>query len=685
MATETIVPIPSGIAIGSGSGAAGIPAGGATGEFLEKLSSSDYAVGWDTGGPYSPAARAVVVDVVLSPSGGDDTANIKAALTDGVVALKPGTWTIAQPDQIALTVPGQGLVGMGPRRFVVVNVNGNGTRAILVNGTQDFLLGGFKLVKTGGTCGHGVTLSDVALATTSAIRSRVFDLDAFNFTTGHGVEFFNIEQVDFDNVWCEGNLVGLYSADNGGGAGHSFGLYFRRLRLAVNLSKGADLNFIGASMFDVCEAFGNGTGAAGDIQFHARGTTEGLMFNAIDVENFTNASAGYGLVVSGSGHQIHIGTAFDLDRGWVLDSAAQCLVTGGRCASVNAFGEIFPGSLNNEIHNPTGFQAVDNSGNVTNKIFAQGWNKGPRSATGNRVAAATAGAGATAFDTTAKVGSDTRPIGPIWSDGTRWFAPATRRNPSAPAAALYETYSRGQRTDNSGLLVAQRLCVSLIDLPAGFPLNSITFRAGSTGFTAGATSNDQWFCLLDNNLNTLGVTADDAATVWTGLNAKTLYVSRTVTDAAIASGTATLTSATAAFTAADVGKHVTVMGAGAAGIPLGTSATGVTILSVESATSCTLSANAATTIASAGTAYIATPFTTTYDGSHYLGIVSAPVGAGAVVPSMQVQSNAVSSDLNNEAPILCGFSSTGLTTPATLPSPAGALTAQANRCYAYVS
>lgn len=69
-----------------------------------------------------------------------------------------------------------------------------------------------------------------------------------------------------------------------------------------------------------------------------------------------------------------------------------------------------------------------------------------------------------------------------------------------------------------------------------------------------------------------------------------------VTDGAISSGTATLTSATSLFTAADVGKRITVVGAGAAGICLNT-----TILAYVSASQVTLNTNASTTVSGAST------------------------------------------------------------------------------------
>ncbi len=66
---------------------------------------------------------------------------------------------------------------------------------------------------------------------------------------------------------------------------------------------------------------------------------------------------------------------------------------------------------------------------------------------------------------------------------------------------------------------------------------------------------------------------------------------RQVADAAMTSGSAVLTSSTAAFTAGDVGKWVSVQGAGAAGIDLVT-----TISAYTSATQVTLAASASTTV-----------------------------------------------------------------------------------------
>jgi hypothetical protein len=84
--------------------------------------------------------------------------------------------------------------------------------------------------------------------------------------------------------------------------------------------------------------------------------------------------------------------------------------------------------------------------------------------------------------------------------------------------------------------------------------------------------------------------------------------SRVVTDAAITSASNTLTSATAAFTVADIGRAVWVVGAGAAAAVLC-----ATVMKLNSGTSVTLSAAAGTTV-SAATATVADAYT--LDGLH---------------------------------------------------------------------
>lgn len=75
--------------------------------------------------------------------------------------------------------------------------------------------------------------------------------------------------------------------------------------------------------------------------------------------------------------------------------------------------------------------------------------------------------------------------------------------------------------------------------------------------------------------------------------------SRTVADGAIASGTRNLTSATAAFTAADVGKSVTIAGAGAAGALLCGSIVSITNATTVVCNFINTSTNATTTVSGA--------------------------------------------------------------------------------------
>jgi hypothetical protein len=70
---------------------------------------------------------------------------------------------------------------------------------------------------------------------------------------------------------------------------------------------------------------------------------------------------------------------------------------------------------------------------------------------------------------------------------------------------------------------------------------------------------------------------------------------RTVTDGAMTSGSATLTSATAGFTSADVGKVIQVKGAAATGV----TTLVTTISAFTNSTTVTLAASAATTVSSA--------------------------------------------------------------------------------------
>ncbi len=106
-------------------------------------------------------------------------------------------------------------------------------------------------------------------------------------------------------------------------------------------------------------------------------------------------------------------------------------------------------------------------------------------------------------------------------------------------------------------------------------------------------------------------------------NVKTDYAAKgnakTVSDAAITSGLAVLTSATAAFVAGDVGKRVSVAGAGAAGVTLET-----TIATFTTSTTVTTAVNAGTTVTNANMQF------GTDDTAAVQNAINAAVGIGVV-------------------------------------------------------
>ncbi len=108
----------------------------------------------------------------------------------------------------------------------------------------------------------------------------------------------------------------------------------------------------------------------------------------------------------------------------------------------------------------------------------------------------------------------------------------------------------------------------------------------------------KWIEEAKNRVVTVGLNKLLDATFKTGLTSPAWYIGLVgpgVTDGAITSGAAILTSATGAFTAGDQGRAIIVRGAGASGADLVT-----TILTYTNATTVTLNTNAGTTVTGAG-------------------------------------------------------------------------------------
>lgn len=112
---------------------------------------------------------------------------------------------------------------------------------------------------------------------------------------------------------------------------------------------------------------------------------------------------------------------------------------------------------------------------------------------------------------------------------------------------------------------------------------------------------------------------------------------RTYTDGVMNGSTGVLTSASAGFTAADVGKSIVVVGAGTSGANLST-----TIASYQSATQVTLTANSATAVSGATFSFGA-GFLTNYDewGTTGRGASMYTQGTFAVADLVGLDANAV--------------------------------------------
>jgi len=120
---------------------------------------------------------------------------------------------------------------------------------------------------------------------------------------------------------------------------------------------------------------------------------------------------------------------------------------------------------------------------------------------------------------------------------------------------------------------------------------------------------------------------------------------KTITDGAITTGTATLTSASAGFTSADVGKQITVNGAGASAANLNTTISGFT-----NTTTVTLATNAGTTVSGATFFYgtdDTTPIANARSAAH-------SAGGGTVVYPFAVYISGNQTLYSNVLDDLCG-------------------------------
>ena len=99
-----------------------------------------------------------------------------------------------------------------------------------------------------------------------------------------------------------------------------------------------------------------------------------------------------------------------------------------------------------------------------------------------------------------------------------------------PTGAIAETMPRMGIRHEAQTIVTGRLHLAAgLILPAGVPVNSITFLSGGTALAGGS---NQWFSLVDQAGNVLAKTADDTSTAWAANAPKTLTLSAPYTPVA---------------------------------------------------------------------------------------------------------------------------------------------------------
>jgi hypothetical protein len=90
------------------------------------------------------------------------------------------------------------------------------------------------------------------------------------------------------------------------------------------------------------------------------------------------------------------------------------------------------------------------------------------------------------------------------------------------SGSLYESVPRWAVITAALAITNQRVNLVAIDLPEGITVTSVSWRSGSTAFTAGSGTNHQYMGLYDSSRNRLGVSADDGGAAWAANTTKTL-------------------------------------------------------------------------------------------------------------------------------------------------------------------
>ncbi|MCB1463269.1 MAG: hypothetical protein KDJ90_12785 [Nitratireductor sp.] len=192
----------------------------------------------------------------------------------------------------------------------------------------------------------------------------------------------------------------------------------------------------------------------------------------------------------------------------------------------------------------------------------------------------------------------------IWRDYETDGIPATGENdPDKAQIRNWGTYLEGQIgvggvADRTALKALNTALTSAVYLREAGREGVFVFRSGDYSAQITADTNEGVYIEADDTSSSYGCwvresgwAVEGANPKWFGVQGDAVEVAAT---ASIASGAAALTATGASFTSDDVGKIISVPGAGAGGVALQT-----TIAAVGSATSVTLADNASTTLSSA--------------------------------------------------------------------------------------
>lgn len=157
-----------------------------------------------------------------------------------------------------------------------------------------------------------------------------------------------------------------------------------------------------------------------------------------------------------------------------------------------------------------------------------------------------------------------------------------------PTGAKAATMSRGRSSGSSLTPTSGRLCLTGLTVPRG-TISSISFLSGGT---PAATPTNQWFCLVDQNLNVLAKTVDNTTTAWAANTVKTLALSalyEVVTDMQVYVGIVVVAGTMPSLNATASSSITT----GLAPVFSGNSTTGLTNPASLGATAAAISGNSA--------------------------------------------------------------------------------------------